>query len=296
MKTAGRLGNKKILVAGCGYIGQRLCKRLPEGKRVTGLVRSGQSRQILEKQSIGAVCCDLSAKVDMELPTGGADVYYLLPPPKTGTVDGYMANFIDSFAANGCPERILYISTTGVYGDCQGRWIDENQPPNPQADRARRRYDAEQQLMDWAGVNHKEVVIIRVAGIYGPGKLPLARLRAKKPMIAADQAPWTNRIHADDLVQVCLQAMNFGKSGEIYNVTDGQPGNMADYFNQVADMAGLPRPPVISLEKAEEQLSAGLQSYLAESRRIDNRKMLEELQLELRYPNLEEGLKVCFSD
>jgi len=114
-------------------------------------------------------------------------------------------------------------------------------------------------------------------------------------MVAARFAPWTNRIHVDDLVQVLLAAMQRGGNGEVYNVTDGQPGNMADYFNRVADVAGLPRPPIIDPGAADEQLSAGLRSYLAESRRIDNRKMLRELQVRLRYPTLEQGLQACFS-
>lgn len=136
---------------------------------------------------------------------------------------------------------------------------------------------------------------LRVAGIYGPDKLPLQRLRAGKPMVAERHAPWTNRIHVDDLVQVLQAAMVRGRNGEVYNVTDGQPGNMAAYFNRVADFAGLPRPAVIDPSAGEQALSAGLRSYLAESRRIDNRKMLRELGVELRYPTLEQGLAACFS-
>jgi len=109
-------------------------------------------------------------------------------------------------------------------------------------------------------------------------------------MLAPEHSPWTNRIHVHDLVQTCISAMLRGKDGEIYNVSDGQPGNMADYFAQVADAVGLPRPPLISPAEAEEQLTAGLRSYLAESRRIDNRKMLQELEIELKYPSLALGL------
>ena len=296
MKTVGTLGNNKILIAGCGYIGKRLFSALPETAQISGLVRSQGSYEELQQLGLNALGCDLSAPVEIPLPTADAQVYYLLPPPKKGVIDRNLQHFIQSFAENGHPKRILYLSTTGVYGNCEGAWVDETRQPNPQVDRAKRRYDAESQLRAWTTANGKELVIIRVAGIYGRGKLPLARLQAGKPMIAAQIAPWTNRIHADDLVQVCHKAMTLGRHGEIYNVTDGQPGNMADYFNQVADMAGLPRPPVISAQGAKEQLSAGLLSYLAESRRIDNRKMLEELQVKLRYPNLEQGLRACFSD
>jgi nucleoside-diphosphate-sugar epimerase len=173
--------------------------------------------------------------------------------------------------------------------------VDETREANPQVDRARRRWDAEQALRAWRERGGGELVILRVAGIYGPGKLPLARLRKQVPMVAEGDAPWTNRIHADDLVEVCLAAMARGGDGEIYNVSDGRPGNMTDYFNRVADLAGLARPPLISLQQAQQELSPGLLSYLGESRRMDNAK-LRELQVSLRYPDLDSGLAACFAE
>jgi len=113
-------------------------------------------------------------------------------------------------------------------------------------------------------------------------------------MVAETDAPWTNRIHADDLVETCLAAMEHGADGAVYNVSDGHPGNMTDYFNRVADLAGLDRPPTITLEQARDSLSPGLLSYLAESRRLSNRRMLEELGVKLRYPTLEEGLPASY--
>lgn len=205
-----------------------------------------------------------------------------------------MQRFLEGLCDSGQPRRILYISTTGVYGDCGGEWVDETRPVNPGVDRAWRRWDAEQRLRRWREQTGAELVILRVAGIYGPGKLPLARLRKGLPMVAPEQAPWTNRIHVDDLVQACLLGMQRGRDGEVYNACDGSPGNMADYFNRVADLAGLPRPPVIDLADAEGSLSAGLRSYLGESRRLRNDKLLQELGLVLRYPDLEAGLPACF--
>ncbi len=288
------MGNQKTLIAGCGYVGRRLAAALG-AETVLGLVRSDASCSKLADLGIVPVQCDLARSMLPSLTTGGADSYYLLPPPKTGVQDVLMANFLQALAHSGLPRRIVYLGTTGVYGDCGGEWVDEQAPVRPVADRALRRLDAEQQLRRWSEQSGAEAVILRVAGIYGPGKLPLQRLKAGKPMVAARFAPWTNRIHVDDLVQVLLAAMQRGGNGEVYNVTDGQPGNMADYFNRVADVAGLPRPPIIDPGAADEQLSAGLRSYLAESRRIDNRKMLRELQVRLRYPTLEQGLQACFS-
>lgn len=262
---------------------------------MTGLVRSRHSAAELERLNIAPLVCDLSQPVAIALSSADADLFYFLPPPKTGTRDSHLRHFLQALEENGVPRRIVLISTTGVYGDCRGEWVDEQRQVDPQVDRARRRWDAEQQLQQWRQRTGGEGVILRVAGIYGPGKLPLKRLRSGAPMVAETLAPWTNRIHVDDLVQVCIAAMQKGGDGEIYNVSDGRPGNMADYFNQVADRAGLPRPPVVDAQESGAALSPGLRSYLAESRRIDNRKMLRELGVALQYSTLAQGLDACFA-
>lgn len=286
-----------MFIVGCGYIGARLARRVRDiGTPVTGVVRSAGSAGTLFEQGIDALQCDLDTQ---RLPAGStaeAALFYFTPPPGAGESDSRMQRFLAGLSVSGQPRRIVYISTTGVYGDCHGEWVDETRPVNPGVDRARRRWDAERQLRAWQGRTGGELVILRVAGIYGPGKLPLARLRKGVPMVAEHDAPWTNRIHADDLVSTCLLALEKGRDGAVFNVSDGAPGNMTDYFNQVADRAGLPRPPLISLEQAQQMLSPGLLSYLAESRRLSNRRMLDELGVELRYPGLEEGLASCFSD
>ncbi len=284
-----------MLIIGCGAVGRRLAGQTdPENRPVIGIVRSPESADLCRSHGITTRIADLDATPLPRIPSGGADVFYFIPPPPTGSTDKRVRNFIASRARDGEPARIVAISTTGVYGDCKGAWIDETRTPNPQTDRARRRWDAEQRLRAWRERTGGELVILRVAGIYGPDKLPLQRLRQGLPMVAEAAAPWTNRIHIDDLVAVCDAAMLRGRDGAVYNVSDGRPGNMADYFNQVADRAGLPRPPVISGDEADAHLSAALRSYLAESRRLDNRKMLAELEVKLRYPTLESGLDHCF--
>ena len=270
-------------------MGQRLAAELATEVKVNGLVKTAQTAQQLETQGIAPLVMDL----DRPLPGPAGNwrqIYYFAPPPGQGTGDSRMAHFLRMLGGGNQGIRLVYLGTTGVYGDCEGAWVDENHPANPRADRALRRHDAEQQLRSWRSKTGNQVIFLRVAGIYGPDRLPLERLRQRKPMIAAADAPWTNRIHVDDLVQICSAAMERGRDGEIYNVSDGQPGNMADYFNQVADAAGLPRPPLISVAEASGQLSAGLRSYLAESRRIDNRKVLKELGIELKFPDLKQGL------
>ncbi len=283
-------GKRPFLVVGCGDVGTRLACRLgPE--RVAALVRTPESAERLRKLGVAARTLDLDRDVG-ELPwsCGGRFVWYLVPPPRQGVTDDRMARFLALLQRTAPPRRLVYLGTTGVYGDCGGAWVDENRPPAPRVDRARRRLHAEQLLQQWHREGGGELVLLRTAGIYGPGKLPLERLRARRPMLAREHAPWTNRIHVEDLVEVLAAAMERGRDGAIYNVSDGQPGNMADYFDAVADAAGLPRPPRIRPGEAPERLSPGLRAYLAESRRIDNRKMLRELGVTLRHPTLAEGL------
>lgn len=276
-------------------MGRRLALRLRDsGELVTAVVRSAESLERLQAEKIETLRADLDEPL-AALPSAHSRAFYLAPPPPRGSQDPRMARFIASLARGGQPTRIVYVSTTGVYGDCHGEWVGEERPVAPQVERALRRWDAEQQLRAWSDQTGGELIILRVAGIYGPGKLPLERLRLGTPMVAEQDSPWTNRIHVDDLVGVLIAAMERAPNGALYNVSDGHPGNMSNYFNRVADHAGLPRPPSIALADAEGRLSAGLLSYLHESRRLSNRKMLDELGIELRYPSLDTGLPACFT-
>ena len=271
-----------MLIVGCGDVGRRLAHQaMDRGTSVSAIVRRPEHAAALRDVGIDAQALDL----DQPLSGNGTDwnhdeIYYLAPPPPSGIEDPRVGHLLAALPRSP-GRRLVYVSTTGVYGNCDGAWIDESRPANPQVDRARRRYDAD---------TGSTVVILRVAGIYGPGKLPIERLRQQVPMIAAADAPWTNRIHIDDLVAVCEAAMARGRDGEVYIVSDGKPGNRRDYFDQVADLFGLARAPVISLDAARSSLSPGMLSYLGESRRLDNRKMLDGLQLTLRYPDLASGL------
>jgi nucleoside-diphosphate-sugar epimerase len=221
-------------------------------------------------------------------------LFHFAPPPRQGIEDIHTRNLITALnTVSRPPSRIVYISTTGVYGDCQGNWIDEDSPVNPQVDRALRRYDAEQQLLEYGDETATDIVILRVAGIYGPGKLPLKRIREGHPVIRKQESPFTNRIHSSDLVKIALAAMNKGRHGAIYHACDGSPGTMAEYFSAVARKAGLPLPPEISLLEGNERLSSGMMSYMRESRRLSNDKTLRELGITLDFPELQQGLEHC---
>ena len=285
----------QIIVTGCGYVGERVAAReQSEGNPVVGIVRSRESAQQLRQKGIEVRVLDLDHRVDLsDLPTSESWIYYFIAPPPAGQTDPRLERFLNALLPGRLPARIVLISTTGVYGDCQGQWVTEDTPPHPQADRAKRRLAAENALRAWANQTGTPYAILRVPGIYGPDRSPLKRLREGEPVLRETESPYSNRVHIDDLVAACLAAQRQSRSGAVYNICDGHPSTMTDYFFKVADACGLPRPPQIGLREAQAQLSSGILSYLAESKRLDNRRMREELGVIPRYPDLESGLAAC---
>lgn len=284
-----------VFIVGCGDMGERVAQLwLARGLTVSGLARSPASRLRLEAKGITAVPGDLDDVRSLTaLPAHKALIYYFAPPPLGGHTDPRMGHFLGAVPPDRLPNKIVYLSTSGVYGDHQGGWVNEDTPPHPQTLRAQARIKAETTLLDWGQIKKVPVVILRVGGIYGPGRLPIGRIQQGQPVVRRQEAPYTNRIHADDLARVCVAAAERGANRRIYNVCDGEHSTMSDYFNAVADSLGLPRPPQISLAEAQRTLSPEMLSYLNESRRMDNRRLREELGVTLLYPTLEAGLAAC---
>ncbi|HKY89951.1 MAG TPA: SDR family oxidoreductase [Nevskiaceae bacterium] len=276
------------IIVGCGDLGRRVALRLPAGT-VRAIVRGESSAQALREAAIDARAFDLDA-TDVPI-DAGADVFWFAPPPETGTTDPRLRRWCA--ARTSAPRRLVYVSTSGVYGDCAGAWIDEDAPLQPRTDRGRRRLDAERALQDLARARGTEVVVLRVPGIYGPGRLPVERLKKGLAVVREEEAPWTNRIHVDDLATVALAAMARGRPGCAYNVSDGHPTTMTDYFVRCARLLGLPEPPRVTLEIARASFTPAMRSFLEESKRLVNRRMLDELGITLRYPSLEHGLPAC---
>lgn len=282
-----------ILIVGCGDIGVRVAQlEKRAGRKVFGLVRSEEGAERLRGHDIKPVMGTLDDLTSLNnLPVQGKLVYYFAPPTGGGPFDSRMRNFCKAVGAAQLPGKVIYMSTSGVYGDCGGEWVTEETPLNPQTSRAQRRVDAETTLQEWGREHSVPIIILRVTGIYGPGRLPLARIQQGHPVLREDESPPTNRIHADDLAMVCVKAAEKAADGEVFNVSDGQPGTMTQYFNLVSDLLGLPRLPQVDMAEAKRVMNPMMLSYLTETRRMVNRKMVEDLGVTLKYPDLESGLK-----
>jgi len=277
----------QVLIVGCGDTGRHVAKQmLATGANVQGLVRSADSAKHIAELGVTPIQADLDAGAFTPPP---ADyIFYFAPPPRDGETDPRLSGFLNSLGQHSL-QRLVYISTSGVYGDCAGAWVNEATPVNPQSARAVRRVAAEKSLQAWDG----PWVILRAPGIYGPGRIPVEKVKAGEPVLQDDDCGWSNRIHIDDLAQTAVHAATRGPDRQIYNVTDGNPTKMAAYYGAVAELLGLPAPRQISWAQAEQEFSAMRLSFLKESRRVDSRRVLEKLQMQLRYPKLIEGLKAC---
>lgn len=287
------MNDKPVCIIGYGDTGKRVAGRWMEhGVTVRALVRRPIRVDEHTPPNLELVRGDLDEPATLPADAiAGTRLYYFAPPPRQGDTDTRMRDFVAALSTQSAPpSKIVLISTTGVYGDCRGAWVDETRAPAPGSDRARRRLDAEQVMSAYADEHGVPLVILRVAGIYGPGRLPERRLREQTPLPAVDDCGYTNRVHIEDLVEICVQAMAQETVTGVFNVSDGNPGTMREYFDALADRLGYPRLPVPGREQMAATVNAQMMSYLAESRRLDNRKVLETLGLSLRYPDLESGL------
>jgi len=281
---------RSIAIVGCGYVGLRLAVRA----RAAGYALRGFAGRAQSLAQIAA-CGAEARQLDLDLPLEPMDfagelLYYLVPPARDGARDGRLERFLGH--VHGPVQRILYMSTTGVYGDRDGALVSEETAPAPQSERAVRRLAAENALRTWADARAISWCILRVPGIYGPGRLPLERLRRREPAIDPGEASPSNRIHVEDLAAVCLAAGRAaGAHRRIYNVTDGSDDSLTAYLQRVARIGNLPPPPLIGRDEARSTVSESSWSFLRESRRVDNRRMREELGVELAYADLDAGIR-----
>ena len=283
-----------LYIVGCGDIGIRIAKLAAVRQiKVYALSRGNKIKPDSETTEIELNFFDLDDPKSLSgLNFKDAAVLYSAPPPGGGVIDTRVMNFLANIQLGYEPAKLVYISTTSVYGDCGGELVTEERALNPANHTAKRRCDAERRFSIWGSEHGVPIVTLRVAGIYGPGRIPMQRILSQEPLLNEKEAGYTNRIHADDLAVVCLAALEKGKDGEIFNVCDGEISKMTDYFNTITDLMEIRRLPQVSLAEARQVMSPLMFGYMTESRCISNRKMLEELGIKLKYPTMLEGLKV----
>ncbi len=276
-----------LLVVGTGYVGLRCLSQNPERTSI-GLSRSPVSAA----QPIHVYDLDAADSLPITLPDRYR-VLYTVPPPATSDQDDRLQRLLD--ALRPAPDCFVYISTTGVYGDCGGALVDEQREPNPTTARARRRVAAERQLLEWSQTPGIRLCTLRAPGIYGPGRLGIERIRAGLPVIRESEAGPGNRIHVDDLVTCCQAAVSSEAASGVFNVGDGDNRSSTWFAQEVARQCGLPLPPEISRKEAARQFSPQRMSFLGESRRIDTRKMREVLGVIPRYGNAADGIRASLA-
>jgi nucleoside-diphosphate-sugar epimerase len=283
---------KRLLIIGCGDIGLRAAKMLRGRYRIYALVRDPAKAERLRALGVVPLCGDLDRRASLGRLAGVAhDVLHFAPPQSQGPRDLRTRHLLAAFCrAKILPQRLVYISTSGVYGHCHGDLVPETRPLNPTNARAQRRADAERQLREWGGRCGVAVSILRAPGIYAAGRLPLERLKAGTPALCEEADGYTNHIHAEDLARIGVVALGRGRPGRVYNVADDSNLKMADYFDLVADRFGLPRPPRVSWSEAQSRIPESLLSFMAESRRLVNARMKRELGVRLAYPDVRAGM------
>ena len=285
-------GKPSILIIGCGDIGLRVAKQLSRSHRVYAL--TSQKSRFQELREVGAtpILGDLDKPETLWRLSGLAQtVIHLAPPQNHGNRDCRTRNLLRILAQGShAVRRLIYISTTGVYGDHRGEKVSEATPVSPQSDRAHRRVDAERVLRLWGPAHGVLVTILRVPGIYALDRLPIDRLQSKTPALLPEEDAYSNHIHSEDLARLVCAAVYHGKPQRIINTCDDGETKMGNYFDEVADAFGLERPPRMAAKELQKMVSPMLWSFMRESRRVSNNR-LHELKTPLRYPSVGHFLK-----
>jgi nucleoside-diphosphate-sugar epimerase len=281
---------ERLLIIGCGDVAKRALAALTARYEVVALVRDERGAHELDRLGVSVVHGDLDDASSLR----GLDADALLhtaPPDDRGAIDSRTRHLVASLPARRemLARHFVYLSTSGVYGDCHGELVDESRPPKPTTHRARRRLDAERVLGEWCATHATTLCVLRVPGIYASDRLPVARIATGAPVLRAEDDVYTNHIHADDLAAAVVSALVRRVAGT-FNVCDDTTMKAGDWLDLIADRRGLPRPPRMTREEAASRLTAMQLSFLSESRRLSNRRMKDELGVTLRYPTVHDGV------
>lgn len=287
-KQLKKIAKPRLLIIGCGDVGMRLLPLLREHFRIFAV--TSQPTRCAELRAAGAVpvVADLDQPHTLARLSGLAQrIVHLVPPRSDGVTDVRSQNLSAILPDK---SRLVYVSTTGVYGDCAGAKFDETRTVNPQNARAVRRVAAEQCLRRWARRSQSTLSILRVPGIYATDRLPVERLQKGTPALIASDDVYTNHIHADDLARLIRLALFRGLPQRVYHAVDDSDIRMGDYFDLVADAFALPRPPRLPRAELQKQVSPMLLSFMSESRRLENQRIKYELGARLLYPQVRDGV------
>lgn len=288
---------KRILIVGSGDVAGRAIPWLARRFKVFAVTRCADAFDMLRSLGATPLLADLDDFRSLRRLAGIADaVLHFAPPPEKGPQDTRTKRLLATLASReSLPQRLVYISTTGVYGDCGGEWVTEARRCAPRTDRARRRVDAERRLRRFGARNRVAVGILRAPGIYAADRLPLARLQRGEPVLHADEDVYTNHIHAEDLARLACLGLFRARPGRVYNAVDNSCMKMGDYFDFAADRLGLPRPPRVSRSELAGRLSPMALSFMSESRRLSNERLRRELRARLLYPTVREGFAAALN-
>lgn len=292
-----RFRRSRLLIVGCGDVGLRAAAALPRHVRVLALTSSPQRHAELRAQGITPLAGNLDQAPTLRRLAGLAHrVLHLAPPPSEGMADPRTRALLHALRRRTPPLALVYGSTSGVYGDCQGRLIDETCRLRPATPRAQRRVAAESAVRFLGRSAGVRTSVLRIPGIYAPdraGGTPRERLLRGTPVLRTEDDVYTNHIHANDLARACLATLWRGAAQRVYHASDDTELKMGDYFDLAAGLYGLPRPPRLSRLQATQALPATLLSFMSESRRLTNTRLKRELRLTLRYPTVAAGLRAA---
>lgn len=290
-----RFRRPRVLLVGCGDVGLRVARALAGRVQLLALTSSPERREALREAGVRPLVGDLDAPRSLRRLAGLAQrVLHLAPPPGEGWTDPRTRQLLQALGRRSRPRALVYASTSGVYGDCQGQWVDETWPLRPATARAQRRVDAEAAVRFFGRAHGVRASVLRVPGIYAAdreGGTPRERLLRGTPVLRAEDDVYTNHIHADDLARACVAALWRGRPQRVVNVCDDSDLKMGDYFDLAADLYGLARPPRVARDAAREQLPLVLLSFMSESRRLRNQRLKHELRLVLHHPTVHSGLR-----
>ncbi len=288
-----RFKRPTLLIVGCGDIGLRVVRLLHGRWRILALTSTPDRCAALRFAGAVPLLGDLDRPASLRRLGGLADaVLHLAPPPGRGSDDPRTLALLRALARHERVERIVYGSTSGVYGDCEGARIDETRAVAPTTDRARRRVDAERRLRLHGLAFGVTVTVLRIPGIYAADRPGGARERLERgtPVLAEPDDVYTNHIQADDLARICAAALHRGLPQRVVHASDDTDLKMGAYFDMAADLFGLPRPPRIDRAEAAVRLSPMQLSFMSESRRLGNHRLKRELRVVLHHPTVAQGL------